>query len=43
MDEHFGDRADMVGKRVLVMGSGWGVEVLWALQRGAAHVTGFDP
>jgi SAM-dependent methyltransferase len=43
MDEYFAARTDVAGKRVLVLGSGWGVEVLWALERGAAHVTGFDP
>ena len=46
-DEHldlfFGGKFDPAGKRLLVIGSGWGTEVLWALKRGVAHVTGIDP
>jgi len=46
-DEHmaiyFEKRVDVAGKRVLVVGSGWGTETLWALRRGAAFVCGIDP
>ena len=34
---------DPAGKNVLVVGSGWGTEVLWALRHGASKVTGVDP
>jgi hypothetical protein len=42
LDDHFGT-VDVAGKRLLVIGSGWGSEVLWALKRGAAEVVGIDP
>ena len=34
--------ADVGGKSVLVVGSGWGTETLWCLRNGAAVVTGID-
>lgn len=40
---YFADRVDVAGKRVLIVGSGWGTEVLWCLRRGATFVTGIDP
>ncbi|WP_442679626.1 SAM-dependent methyltransferase [Sphingomonas sp. ASY06-1R] len=43
LDLYFGGKFDLAGKRLLVIGSGWGTEVLWALRNGAAHVTGIDP
>lgn len=43
LDIYFADRVDVKGKRVLLIGSGWGTEVLWCLRRGAAHVVGLDP
>lgn len=43
LDHHFGAKMDVAGKRVLVIGSGWGSEVLWLLKRGAAEVVGLDP
>ena len=43
LDHFFGGKFDLAGKNLLVVGSGWGTEVLWALQNGAAHVTGIDP
>ncbi len=43
LDLYFGGKFDLAGKRLLVIGSGWGTEVLWALRQGAAHVTGIDP
>jgi SAM-dependent methyltransferase len=46
-DEHleiyFGGKFSLEGKRLLVVGSGWGTEVLWALKQGAAYVAGIDP
>ncbi|WP_185961317.1 bifunctional 2-polyprenyl-6-hydroxyphenol methylase/3-demethylubiquinol 3-O-methyltransferase UbiG [Telmatospirillum sp. J64-1] len=35
--------ADVKGKRILVLGSGWGTEVLWCLRNGALDVVGVDP
>lgn len=43
LDLFFGGKFDLAGKRLLVVGSGWGTEVLWALKQNAAHVTGIDP
>jgi len=43
LDLYFGGKFDLAGKRLLVVGSGWGTEILWALRQGAAHVTGIDP
>lgn len=43
LDIYFGGKFDLAGKRLLVIGSGWGSEVLWALRRGAAQVSGIDP
>jgi len=40
---YFGGKFSLEGKRLLVIGSGWGTEVLWALKQGAAHVAGIDP
>lgn len=42
-ERHLAPLADPAGKRVLVLGSGWGTEVLWALRRGASFVLGVDP
>ncbi|WP_240320776.1 class I SAM-dependent methyltransferase [Sphingomonas crusticola] len=42
LDTYFGT-LDLTGKRVLVIGAGWGTEILWILRRGAAHVVGIDP
>ena len=42
LDDHFGG-LELAGKRLLVLGSGWGTEILWALQRGADEVVGIDP
>ena len=42
LDTWFG-KVELAGKRVLVVGSGWGSEIIWALKRGVAHVTGLDP
>jgi SAM-dependent methyltransferase len=35
--------ANPAGKRVLIIGSGWGTEILWSLANGASYVTGLDP
>ena len=43
LDLYFGNRLDPAGKRLLVIGSGWGSEILWALKRDVGHVTGIDP
>jgi hypothetical protein len=43
LDLYFGGRFELADKRLLVIGSGWGSEILWALKRGAKHVTGIDP
>jgi SAM-dependent methyltransferase len=43
LDLYFGGKFDLAGKRLLVVGSGWGTEILWALRQGAAQVTGIDP
>lgn len=42
LDDHFG-ALELSGKRLLVMGAGWGTEVLWALRRGVGEVVGIDP
>lgn len=39
----FGPRMQVAGKRVLVIGSQYGPEILWALRNGASHVVGLDP
>lgn len=39
----FGPRMSVAGKRVLVVGSQYGPEVLWALRGGASAVVGLDP
>lgn len=39
----FGPRMDVAGKRVLVIGSQYGPELLWALRNGAREVVGLDP
>ena len=39
----FGPRMDVAGKRVLVIGSQYGPEILWALRNGAHEVVGLDP
>jgi SAM-dependent methyltransferase len=33
----------VAGKRILVIGSQYGPEILWALRNGASHVVGLDP
>ena len=43
LDTWFGGRMALEGKSLLVVGSGWGTEVTWALKRGAARVVGVDP
>lgn len=43
MDRHIGRYINPQGKRILVVGTGWGTEVLWALEKGAAYVVGLDP
>jgi SAM-dependent methyltransferase len=43
LDLFFGGKFDLASKSLLVIGSGWGTEILWALQRGVGHVTGIDP
>ena len=43
LDLYFGGKFELSGKRLLIIGSGWGTEVLWALRQGAAQVTGIDP
>lgn len=42
-EKWFGPVADVKGKRVLVLGSGWGTEALWAAMAGAKEVVGLDP
>ncbi len=39
----FGPRMQPAGKRILVIGSQYGTEVLWALRNGAREVIGLDP
>jgi len=43
LETYFGGKFALDGKRLLVVGSGWGTEVLWALKKGAAYVAGIDP
>lgn len=43
LETYFGGKFALQGKRLLVVGSGWGTEVLWALKKGAAYVAGIDP
>ena len=43
LDTYFGGKFVLDGKRLLVIGSGWGTEVLWALKQGVAFVAGIDP
>jgi hypothetical protein len=43
LDVYFGGKFDPAGKRLLVIGSGWGSEIIWALNKGAVQVTGIDP
>lgn len=43
LDIYFSGKFDLAGKRLLVIGSGWGSEVLWALKRDADFVAGIDP
>jgi SAM-dependent methyltransferase len=43
LDIYFGGKFALEGRRLLIVGSGWGSEVLWALKRGAAFVAGIDP
>jgi SAM-dependent methyltransferase len=43
LELYFGGKFALAGKRLLVVGSGWGTEVLWALRQGAAFVAGIDP
>jgi hypothetical protein len=43
LNTHFGSQMDVRDKRILVVGSGWGTEVLWLLKNGAREVVGIDP
>ena len=43
LDTWFGGKVELAGKRLLVVGSGWGSEIIWALKHDVAHVTGLDP
>lgn len=43
MNTYMGPLIDPRGKRILVIGSGWGVETYWCLKNGAAQVIGVDP
>lgn len=43
MDRHMLPLCNPEGRRVLVLGSGWGTETYWALKRGASFVYGIDP
>jgi SAM-dependent methyltransferase len=43
LETYFGDKVALAGRRLLVVGSGWGTEILWALKQGAAFVAGIDP
>lgn len=43
LDKHLGRFVNPKGKRVLVVGSGWGTEIFWALAKGATYVVGLDP
>lgn len=43
LDKEFGGKFEINGSRILVLGSGWGSEALWLLQRGAREVVGLDP
>lgn len=43
LETYFSGKFTLDGKRLLVVGSGWGTEVLWALKNGAAYVAGIDP
>jgi SAM-dependent methyltransferase len=43
LDNRVGRYTNPQGKRVLVIGSGWGTEIYWALTKGATYVVGLDP
>lgn len=43
MNSYMGPMVDPRGKRILVIGSGWGVETYWCLKNGAIKVIGVDP
>jgi SAM-dependent methyltransferase len=43
LNTQFAAKVSPQGKRILVIGSGHGGEVLWLLRKGAAHVSGIDP
>jgi|SRR5882672_3902133 len=43
IQKYIGRHCNPAGKRILVVGSGWGSEVYWALSRGATYVLGIDP
>lgn len=43
LDQYMLPLIDPAGKRILVLGSGWGTETYWALQRKATYVLGVDP
>lgn len=43
LEAYFAGKFTLEGKRLLVIGSGWGTEILWALKQGAAYVAGIDP
>ncbi|MGK6317802.1 class I SAM-dependent methyltransferase [Neorhizobium sp. DT-125] len=42
-EKWFGPAVNLKDKRVLILGSGWGTEALWALSKGASEVVGIDP
>ena len=43
LDRYMGAMIDPAGKRILVLGAGWGTETYWALKNGAEFVYGLDP
>lgn len=43
LDRYMRPMFDPAGKKVLVLGCGWGTETYWAFKNGAASVYGIDP
>lgn len=43
LNRYFAPRMDVTGKRILVVGSQFGPEILWSLRNGADYVVGLDP
>lgn len=43
LDKYMRPLIEPKGKRILVIGSGWGTETYWALKNGAEYVFGIDP